>query len=580
MPIDNSQRWRQGLLVLFALALGWRLWFLLRYVGSPFFIPVEGGSDRWLYVSLARNVAGGTFFPDGVFQYMPLYAWWLGFWTRLAGDHVLLLSGLFGAVLDSCTALLIARTARKWGAPAWAAWGMAMLYAHYPLAIVYSATTMPNTINAFLLTWFALLASQLGRSSSWRAWLGTGVLAGITCLSFAGMLLALMVTTAAKGVAFVRKRAFDVLPRLACFFLIALLPIVPVAVHNWRAEGHFVLITAHGGFNFYLGNHAGATGYPVLLPGFRGERGNLLADALDEAQRLEGRKLAAAEFSRHWSDRAKAFLRENPGAAARLFARKVLCFFNGREYDDLRLLPMLGLTGTAFSSFAWPGFAWISIFGLAGLVAARRAGLLRLITATGCLSIILFFVTSRYRLTLCPLLCIVGAVGFQSLELFRKRGRPSRLGLWGITVAVAAVLAFWPLKGTDFRSLDHYNTAAHLMEKAMHTGEADLVEQALEHARAGIAIDPTAHHLRIVEGNALFGLARTNEARAAYAAAVRLNPKDAQGIFNLAVVMNAQGERTNAIAHAERAVALDPGFEQARKFLEGLRNGPATGPAP
>ena len=61
-------------------------------------------------------------------------------------------------------------------------------------------------------------------------------------------------------------------------------PIFPVTLHNWQMEHRFVLVTAHGGFNFYMGNHENSTGYPVQIGDFRGDAGSLLVDARREAE--------------------------------------------------------------------------------------------------------------------------------------------------------------------------------------------------------------------------------------------------------------------------------------------------------
>lgn len=570
---------RRIILILFSACFTVRLIFLMRFAASPLFVPVSGGNDCWLYLSIAQRCAAGHWLPDGVFQYMPLYSWILGVIALFAGSGTLLAAAFLGNVLDSITTILIYRLARSLGAPRPAAIIGAMMFVLYPLAITYSAMNMPNSMNAFFLISIATVLSRFNRNTEMRSWILAGLLSGVACLSFAGMLLMTLVVAVWFAMAFIRQR-LAALPNVLVFVLCAALPVIPISVHNFHAEGKFVLITAHGGFNFYLGNHDGATGYPMMLPGFRGDRGNLLADARDEAERLEGRKLSASEFARHWNDRAKKFIRENPGKEVRLLGSKFLKFWNNSEYDDLRMLPMLRLTGVAFTTPGWPVFGFISALGFAGLLTARRCGLVRLMTLVAMFSIVSFFITSRYRLTVVPLLCVLSAVGFRPFALWIHH-RPAfarAAAIWCCALIAGLAIAFRTMAGSNFEALDYYNTAAHSLEKALQTGDGALVEDALRYAKDGLCIDASSPDLHFVAGNAFFGLGRTNEAVSAFAETIRLNPRHAQAYFNIAVVLANQGLRDAAISNATRAVEIDPAYIKAKTFLETLtRDGGSTG---
>lgn len=560
-------------MILALVAFSLRILFLVRFEASPLFVPVSGGNDCWLYYSIAQRCAEGSWIPESVFQYMPLYAWLLGGIALVAGSKTLLIAALLGALLDTATVVLIFKFARRCAAPRAAAFIGALLFAVYPLAITYSTLNMPNTMNAFCVLLLAYILHGFTRDTPLWKWIATGLFAGIVSLSFAGMLLLLVVTSLWFAVRFVRTGPVA-LAKVAAFFIVALLPIVPVTLHNYRAEGQFVLMTAHGGFNFWLGNNEDATGYTILPKGFRGDRGNLLADAKDDAEKREGRKLTAAEFSKHWNDRAKKFIAENPGASAVLFAKKFRNFWSATEYDDLRMLPMLRLTGVAFTWPVWPGFAFISVLGFTGLLTARGCGIVRLFTLTSMLSIVMFFITSRYRLTVCPLLCVLGALALGQL-MSAIANRKSQVASV-IAFVPALALAFWPVPDTDFRTLDHYNTATHLMEKAKQTGDIELVKDALRHANSGLAVDPVVYELHFIAGNALFGLERTNDAVRAYQSTLRINPRHAPAYFNLGVIAHLGGDHAAALSNITRAVELDPAFTDARQMLDRLTNEPPS----
>ncbi|MCC7518348.1 MAG: tetratricopeptide repeat protein [Verrucomicrobiae bacterium] len=564
----------------FLLALGVRLWALGALADSPFFEPISGGNDRALYDGFAQHVARGARFPAGVFEFMPLYPWVLGTLYALVGPN-LYAAGFFGAGLDALTAALIAGFARRLGARRGVATLLGALYALYPTAIAYAIVTMPNTLNAFLLLVFAGAAWCLGeagavkkrspdrdeaaprRGGGW-AWFGLGWLGGVAALGYAGMLLVAGVVAAWLAAREVRCAGARRAALRAGFFALGFaLPLAPVTLHNWHAEGRFVLVTAHGGFNFFMGNHAGATGYPVRIGDFRGEAGSLLADARAEAERTEGRALAAAEVSAFWSARARAWWREHPADALRLLGVKAVKLFHCAEYDDLRLLPMLRLGGTAFASPLWPSFAWLAWLGLAGLLAARAPASLRLSALAASAGIVLFFITSRYRLTLAPLLAVLGALALSQLADAWVVGARRRVAALAAAFFAAVVPVAWPLHGTDFRALDRYNAAAFLLQKGQ-LAEAERL--ALE----GLAIAPGHADLHFALGNALFAQGRATEARAAFENAVKLDPQRASAHYNLAVVCRALGDRVSALREAAEARRLDPLHPRVGEVLREL----------
>ena len=560
MPdVDVPSRWTPPRLA-FAGAFVFRLLFLLSFKDNPLFVPVTGGSDRSLYDQLAVAVAGGAWWPEGVFQYMPLYAWVLGLLYKLFGASNFVVAGLVGALVDAGTCALIVRFGRRLGCAGWAVAVAAALYALYPLAVVYSVLTMPNTLNAFFVILFAERVTALTADPrpAWRAWLAVGLLAGVTCLSFAGMLL-IGLTTAVTVAVLRLRRGLTCWPPLLSLLLVPACLIAPITIHNGRSEPGFVLITAHGGFNFWMGNHKGATGYPMQIEGFRGDRGSLLVDAIADAERREGRKLTSAEFSKHWSDRARAFQREHPAAALRLTGLKLLRFFSATEYDDLRLLPMIKLTGTWLGWPVWPGFALLAWLGMCGLFLVRSAAIPRVVLLTGLAGIVSFFITARYRLTLAPLLAVFAAGTLSALPALA----PARRIAVGVGLLAAALLVWWPLPQTDFRALDHYNAATHLLERG-------LADEAIALADRGLALAPKEPDLHFVRGNACFGMNRLAEARTAYETALALRPKHAQARFNLAVVCKFMGDLPRARREAEAALVDDPLLDQARQFLKEL----------
>lgn len=81
-------------------------------------------------------------------------------------------------------------------------------------------------------------------------------------------------------------------------------------------------------------------------------------------------------------------------------------------------------------------------------------------------------------------------------------------------------------------------------------------------------------------GGALAQGARPVEALAAFEEATRLSPESAKNHYNVALALMTLERRTEAAARLEQALALDPGYEQARLRLSELGAGSTPPPLP
>ncbi|HMP76197.1 MAG TPA: glycosyltransferase family 39 protein [Kiritimatiellia bacterium] len=534
-------------------ALTLRVWFLAAFAGSPLFQPVEGGHDRTIY----HQAAQGPFWPEGAFEYLPLYP------ALLRGVYALFGSSLnaaaaFGIACDAATTALIALIALRLGARPVLAGIAGLLYAGYPLAIAYACLTMPNTLNALLLAACTLALLHLpGRR--WPAWAGFGALAGLAALGWAAWLLIAAALLVYWGGQHLLRGGGAPTPAWRCMAAFALgfsLPLLPVAWHNSRVEGSFVLLTTHGGFNFYMGNHERATGHPVRVRDFRMSARALLEDAHRAAEQDSGRTLTRAESSAWWSGQGRSFWREQPGAALALTARKLMLFWNRVDVDDLRIVEQARLLAGRFTSPLWPGFALIAWLGLMGLFLAPRAGPLRVILLTGMAGLVLYFITARYRLTLAPAMLALGAAGLTAgvANLRERRWIPLLSG----AVAFALVVA-WPMPVRDQRAVDHYNAAVQLVQ-------AGRLADAQRLAQAGLEIDARSADLHHVLGSALFKQERFSEAASCFAQSAALDPAHPQAAYNLALSLARTGDICGAHRALLQAAALRPLPENAQRL--------------
>ena len=221
------------------------------------------------------------------------------------------------------------------------------------------------------VVYFKLIFMVLTVMAFQKVWTGSrtrdavlaGAVAGLLALSTPDAVLYLLAFVLALTLfgrrAVPRWRAAGVV--LAC----AALVIAPWTIRNWTIFHEFCLVSANGGFNFYMGNHAGAT------------------DEIDFDciwnldQRLGGELARADEIGREriLYREGLAWIRANPGEAMRHFARRAITHWGFRPSNlaEMGLLP--GSRGTRDLGFAFYLWSYLISYFLA--LALAIAGLLR-----------------------------------------------------------------------------------------------------------------------------------------------------------------------------------------------------------
>ncbi len=138
-----------------------------------------------------------------------------------------------------------------------------------------------------------------------------------------------------------------------------------------------------------------------------------------EAERRTGRSLDARATSRFWYREALRFMRERPGLALGLIARKLALVCNDYEISDnqdqyllardswVMRLPLLGFGVTL-------AFAMLGIVATAGR--AREVRILAAFAVVYGLTIAAFFVFARYRIQLVPALVPLAVLGVRTIR--------------------------------------------------------------------------------------------------------------------------------------------------------------------
>ena len=483
---------------IFVLAFAIRLLVLVRFSHSPHFIP--DGDDMKFYSDWAVRITHGQWTDHKAFYGLPGYAFCLAGIYKLSGGLDPFAAGLLQALLDAGVATLLYKIAHTVFAPTEEeagstlaearplviGGGAALLWMFFTPAQAFSMILMPTiwlVLSYYTCVWWAV---KTQRSSWWTPWLGLGIFAGVVAMLVATILFAIpLLLTAIFLSVEAGKPVRARLPKIAAAVLALVgglyVGAAPAWLHNYFIAHEPVMLSAHSGINFWVGNNPTANGYPKMPPGLRASQDGMLKDSLTIAEKESGKKLTRAEVSKFWSAKANAYIRENRPAWLRLMAVKFGNFWNAFQYDDVGAMKRLGDDGVLP-----PGlhFGFIAALGLAGLLPAiglfpRSRWVAAAVVLHMC-ALMPVFVTERYRLAAVPGLMILAALGLWQLWVNLARGHWLGAGTYLALAFGAATFVSIPRTDPGLWSLDFYNAGI----RSLASGDLDLAQRNFETAYA------------------------------------------------------------------------------------------------
>jgi tetratricopeptide (TPR) repeat protein len=593
---SNHLREAAPYLLVWLTALAVRIVYLWQLRHAPVFTMLLGdaaGYDAW-----ARQIANGSWLGKEVFYQAPLYPYFLGGLYTVLGNNLLWVR-LVQAIVGACSCTLLALAGRNFFSNKTGLLAGAIL-AIYPTAIFFDCSIQKSVLD--LLFMCALLATlaklRTPTPARWSA--VAGGLLGLLALTRENALILLPIIVTwlllACGAESWKGRV-----RWVGLFLVGLAAaLLPVALRNLVVGGEFHLTTSQFGPNIYIGNGEKATGiYQSLVPG-RGSAEFERDDATKLAEQATGQKLSPRGVSRYWTGRTLAEIRASPTRWLRLMGRKCLLVWNVSEVGDSEdqytygdWSPLLRVLNR------WLHFGTLCPLALLGVCLTwsqrRRLWLLYAIAIGYGGSVALFYVFSRYRFPIVPILALFSAAGLTNLPM-ELRGKQWKVIGTGIAIAgLAAVLINRAMVPEGrIRAATHHNIGfkleaqrqpelalVHYAEAAkLAPDDADVqVRLGVLLVRQGRLTDAITHYQRAVQarpdfaeaqydlGNALVESGRFPEAIKCYEEAVRIKPDYAEAHASLGVALTQTGKRDEAVNHLEEALHINPDLAEAHNSL-------------
>lgn len=417
--------------------------------------------DPLFYHDWATTIAAGDWLGEGVFLQGPLYPYLLSLLYTLMGPS-LFASRFVNCIVGSLGCLLVWRIARetfgrRTALVACASSALYSMFIFYEGSLLIANLLLPLSLLVVGCAIRAMEAPSKGR------WFVLGVLIGLAALARPNMLLyaplALLMLFGAlqDTLALSRKSVLA-----GCLIAGVGLMVAPATLRNYVVTGDPVLITASAGMNFYNGNNPDANGVhnvPRIFDRSMADHPleqNAIYQAYAEHQL--GRKLRASEVSNYWLGRGIDYVKENPADWLRLLGIKFLYFVNANEIWNNRSYQVT-------SQFSWVlrlpllGFTVVGPLAMLGLAVTarhwRKLAPLHALVGVYLATCMIFFVLSRYRIPVVPVLIIFAAAACVWLY-DAMQTRPRACGL-----ALVALLLFVGVSNaqlhTEDLSVAYYN---------------------------------------------------------------------------------------------------------------------------
>jgi len=545
-------RWTVALLV--ALAVLLRVVYVLQQAkANPFF--AEPLMDALYHAQWAQALAAGEDFQPGPFFRAPLYPWFLGTVLRFFGDGLLLprlLQCGFGGATTWLT-FLVARRAFGNRAALLAALLVALnwVLVYFDGELLIPTLAIPLNL---LALWLSLdLAEQptprrIGLAG--MAW-GVAAIARPNGLLFVPLLLGWLVLRQRPA----WKRG---LWQGAILIAAVLVPIAPLTFYNVVVGGDTVLISSQAGVNLWIGNNPQSDGSTAIVPGTRPGWWEGYHDAIALAEREEGRKLLPSEVSAHYSGKAWSFLLGEPGVSLPHLWWKLRLFFSDWELGNNQDVHFFAHRFSDVPGLLPPSFGLLLPLGVVGLLLSwptrRRTFPLLGFLATYSASVVLFFVCSRYRAPVLPLLAVYSG---HALVLGFDAARARRFLPLGVGAAVAGLLA---VAVQQVPKAVDTTDASGLMQLGLSEVNRGRPEAAIGPLRESVERNPRKWISRQYLGYALHRTGRVLEARTVYQGALAMVPGSLELTSYYVEACLATGEAAEAERAARDAIARNPGL--------------------
>ena len=414
------------------LIAGWQM-----YKSVPAVFDPSDQTDMHTYLEYGKQFADGTYNShDGAYYYQPFYyaVFLRALFTIFGSDPlvIVIIQSILGAATIFLTGILGARLGgKKAGIIA------ALILTLFRNHILYTPFALMAILQTFLITLAIYLVFVAFDKKRWQYWALVGFVMSCSILSRGNFLL--LIPFVVFFIWRVHKpRLKNVLIPVVAFLLAIYLPQLPFSVKNYQVTGKWTGPSTAGDVVLGIGNNPEAPPGTEDLPGPH-------YISYDEY----------SEFS-HWpleedqelGDSIKSWIKNNPLQWIEIKFKTLSLYISNHEaYNNITLsqclsaLPwMNSLILLDFWIVAIPFLVFFIRTCISGRFSKRKNNFLLTTIIVYSASIVIFYVLSRYKLPIVPLLSVCAGMEFVRWAQVLKGGDKKRKLLLAVTLLVSIFL--------------------------------------------------------------------------------------------------------------------------------------------
>jgi len=513
--------------------------------------------DALYHYKWASSIASGHFLTNAPYFRAPLYPFILALLLKVSGGSLLFIR-LF-QLLAGCLTLYYAYRIAASSAGKTAGFLAVILMLFYPITTYFEGELLLDS----MFTLFALMSLYffvIEKDGHNRPLLA-GLFFALAALTRPTIIIFLpfIVIYYLRGWRQPELRRSH-LKTLLSFLIVIVVLVAPVTVINYLESDQLVLISYQGGINFYLGNNPKADGLSSTLPGVGKDWDLKDADYL--AYKETGRNLKYGEQSYFWYGQGLNYIMNHPGAALKLFARKLYYIFSGHEVSNNRPLDEVVFSNSLLSylPIQFSVLVALSILPLFLAIENRRFLYLLygLIVIYG-IAVAMFFVSSRFRLPMVPIMAITAGWGLVSLwDTIRHKEIGYRLFF-----AVACAAGLYILAASNIFPISLVDPQQSLFLRGNQSLRQGNYNEAIARFDSLVQVNPTYENGYLNLGIAYLKMGDVDRAADEFRSEMQSNPNSAEAANNLGVIYLLRHENDSARTYFRKAISLKPYYTEA-----------------
>ncbi len=556
------------LLAIAILAFSWRIVFVLQ-LRNPNLFYLFPGSDSTHYDLWAKTVLQQGLFYKATFYGMPLYAYFLAFVYKvfLMNLWAVRIIQMAMGITNCFLVYLIAKRLFDFRVGIIAA----ALISGYIMLIFYEILLMPTALIIFLNSLVILSFFELNSAPLNKNFFLFGLILGVISLAEPGILLFALGIIAWPFFSINNKAKKQAVMSGSILIAGIILVLSLNVLRNYIAQKDIIIVSAHSGINFYIGNNPEASGAGDIPFFLRPSQKGHIEDAKLVAEDIVKRRLKPSEVSKFWFSKSLDFIRGQPVSYFKLLVKKFLIFW--RRFEPVDTIEFTFLEGNNSLLFLLlNSFGLISPLCILGMFLClkqfRNIFVLYIFILSQMVSLVLFFVTSRYRLAAVPFMMIF--CGYCLYWFYFKFKQRKWWNFVGGFLVLLVLFGFVNYKNPN-RGVPSHNQ---LLEKHYNLGvvnmEKGAFDEAIKELKLAIESEPLDYLSHFALANAYYSENKIELAIKEYKITLLMKPNFVDGHFNLGHLYQSSGKLAEAEKEYKEVLNLSPDSPDAYYKLASL----------